>query len=82
MQDCAFGVTRESPGSGNGSVSIDWPDGGSRVIYFEAGNPVSFDQSQADGEVAMTVSRTDNGMNIVSIGEQRFEIPESVIWGG
>jgi hypothetical protein len=82
MQDCAFGVTRESPGSGNGSVTIDWPDGGGRVIFFEAGSPVSFDQSQADQGLEMAVSRTDNGINIVFIGEERFEIPDSVIWGG
>lgn len=82
VQECAFGVTRESPGSGNGSVIIDWPEGGSRAIYFEAGNPVSFDQSQADQRLEMSVSRTDNGMMIVSIGDARFEIPDSVIWGG
>lgn len=82
MQDCAFGVTRERPGSGNGSVVINWPYGGSRAIYFEAGNPVSFDQSQADQRLKMTVSRADNGMIIVIIGEERFEIPDAVIWGG
>ncbi|WP_168733056.1 SH3 domain-containing protein [Aliigemmobacter aestuarii] len=82
MQECNFGVIRESPGSGNGSVTIDWPDGGSRVIYFEAGNPVSFDQSQADQGLSMTVTRTENDMNIVMIGSERFEIPDAVIWGG
>lgn len=82
VQDCAFGVIRESPGSGSGSIVIDWPDGGSRAIYFEAGNPVSFDQSQADRGLEMTVSRTANGIIIVIIGEERFEIPDTVIWGG
>ncbi len=82
VQECTFGVIRENPGSGNGSVTIDWPDGGSRVIYFEAGTPVSFDKSQADGDVEMTVTRTDNGINIIFIGDERFEIPDSVIWGG
>lgn len=82
VQDCAFGVTRENPGSGNGSVTIDWPDGGSRVIFFEAGDPVSFDQSQADQGLEMTVSRTDDGVSAIHIGEERFDIPDSVIWGG
>ncbi|MGB3313426.1 MAG: SH3 domain-containing protein [Albidovulum sp.] len=82
MQDCPFGVTRESPGSGNGSVTVEWPDGGSRVIYFEEGTPVSFDQSQADQGLEMTVTRSENGISIVLIGEERFEIPDSVIWGG
>jgi hypothetical protein len=81
-QECTFGVFRESPGSGNGWVNIEWPDGGSRVIYFEAGTPVSFDRSQADQGLEMTIARTDNGINIVTIGADRFEIPDSVIWGG
>jgi hypothetical protein len=82
VQQCTFGVIRERTGSGNGSVTIDWPDGGSRVIFFEAGTPVSFDQSEADKGLEMTVTRTDNGINIIFIGEERFEIPDSVIWGG
>lgn len=82
MQECTFGVIRESPDSGNGSVTIDWPDGGGRMILFEAGAPVSFDRSQADQGLAMTVTRTENGINIVFIGEERFEIPDAVIWGG
>jgi hypothetical protein len=82
VQQCTFGVIRESPGSGNGSVTIDWPDGGSRVIFFEAGTPVRYDETEADGGARMTVTRTDNGINIVFIGEERFEIPDSVIWGG
>ena len=82
VQDCAFGVTRDGTGSGNGSVVIDWPDGSSRAIYFEAGNPVSFDQSQAEQGSQMTVSRMADGIMIVVIGEERFEIPDSVIWGG
>jgi uncharacterized protein YraI len=81
-QDCAFGVTRESAGSGNGFVSIQWPDGGGRVIYFEAGTPVSYDQSEAERGIDMTVSRIDNGINIILIGDERFEIPDAVIWGG
>lgn len=82
MQECQFGVIRERPGSGNGSVTITWPDGGARVIVFEAGNPVSFDQSEAEKGLTMTVTRTDNGISIVMIGDERFEIPDSVIWGG
>jgi hypothetical protein len=81
-QHCTFGVTRESPGSGDGSVTVEWPDGGSRVIFFEAGKPLSYDRSEADGDKEMTVTRTENGMNIVVIGDERFEIPDSVIWGG
>lgn len=80
MQECAFGVTREV--NGNGMVSITWPEGGGRLIFFEAGVPVSFDPSQAEQGLGMTVTRTEDGTAIVVIGTERFEIPDAVIWGG
>jgi hypothetical protein len=79
MARCRFGVVRE--GQGNGSVTVFWPDGGSRVLFFEHGAPSSFDQSQADGNVRMTVGRNAD-LFTVTIGDQRFEIPEAVITGG
>lgn len=63
-------------------VSITWPEGGGRLIFFEAGVPVSFDPSQAEQGLGMTVTRTEYGTAIVFIGEERFEIPDAVIWGG
>ena len=48
MNQCRFGVVRK--GQGNGAVTVFWPDGGNRVIFFENGTPASFDQSEADGE--------------------------------
>jgi len=79
MGSCEFGVKRE--GNGNGMVSVFWPEGGSRVIFFEDGTPVYFDQSQADGNIEMTTGR-ENDLFQVKIGEERFEIPEAVINGG
>lgn len=79
QQSCAFGVTRES--NGNGAVTIEWPEGGSRVIFFQAGIPVSYDKSQADQGREMTVAR-DGDNSIVFIGQERFSIPDAIIWGG
>ena len=79
MATCRFGVVRK--GQGSGAVTVFWPDGGNRVILFENGMPASFDQSHADGSVRMTVGR-DADLFTVTIGEQRFEIPEAVISGG
>ncbi|MFZ7093929.1 hypothetical protein [Primorskyibacter sp. 2E233] len=65
-QSCTFGVKRE--GNGNGSVTVTFPDGAGRVIFFEKGNAVSYDQSQADAGATMTVSR-DGDNSIVFIGQ-------------
>jgi hypothetical protein len=79
MRSCRFGVVRT--GRGNGTVTVFWPDGGNRLIFFENGAPASFDQSEADGDVRMTVGRNAD-LFTVTIGAQRFEIPEAVINGG
>ncbi|MCB1383991.1 MAG: hypothetical protein KDJ73_13915 [Notoacmeibacter sp.] len=79
MGQCNFGVNRE--GNGNGMITVFWPDGGSRVIFFEMNTPTSFDQSQADGDAKMTVDQNSD-LYIVTIGGQRFEIPEAVMAGG
>jgi hypothetical protein len=79
MTGCKFGVVRS--GRGTAQLSVFWPDGGNRVIFFENGRPASFDRSQVDGDVVMTVSRNAD-LFTVAIGAQRFEIPEAVITGG
>jgi hypothetical protein len=75
---CPFGVTRT--GSGSGTVSVTKPDGRTRAIFFENGRATGCDASQADpGE--FSASRQGD-LNIVRIGAERYEIPDSVIWGG
>lgn len=79
MGQCQFGVVRE--GNGSGRVTIFWPDGGNRVIFFEGGAPKSYDESQADGGAEMKV-RVEAGLFTITIGDQRFEITDTVILGG
>jgi hypothetical protein len=79
MTRCKFGVVRE--GNGNGAITVFWPDGGNRVIYFEDQTPMRYDQSQADGGARMTVRKDSDGYKI-RIGDQRFEIFEAVMTGG
>ena len=79
MTSCKFGVKRQ--GDGKADVTIFWPDGGSRAIFFEGGKPAFFDQSQADGDVKMKVSK-DADLFKITIGTQRFEIPDAVVNGG
>lgn len=79
MGSCRFGVRRE--GGGSGSITVFWPDGGNRVIFFSKGAPSRYDESQADGGARMTVHR-EADLFRVRIGDQRFEIPEAIISGG
>ena len=79
MGSCRFGVRRE--GGGSGSITVFWPDGGNRVIFFRNGAPSRYDQSQADGGARMTVRR-EADLFRVRIGDQRFEIPEAALVGG
>lgn len=79
MGQCRFGVVRN--GDGSGSITVFWPGGGNRVLFFERATPMAFDQSEADGDADMTVTK-EADLFLVRIGDQRFEIPEAVIVGG
>jgi hypothetical protein len=79
MKSCEFGVVRKS--NGNGSITVYWPNGGNRVIFFEAGTPAYFDRAQADSGAKMSVSKRSDTYT-VRIGGQYFEIPEAIITGG
>lgn len=77
--NCEFGVIRE--GNGTGSVTVFWPDAGSRVIYFEGGQAVAYDRSQADGDKELTVTRNADN-SIVFVGDERYVLPDAIIYGG
>jgi hypothetical protein len=79
MGSCAFGVVRQ--GNGSALVKISWPGGGNRVITFENGTPAGYDQSQADGGAKLAFKKNAD-LYTIGIGDQRFELPEAVIYGG
>jgi hypothetical protein len=75
---CPFGVTRK--GNGNADVTVKKPDGRSRVIFFENGKAISADVSQADpGEFRAS---KEGDLSIIRIGNERYEIPDAVVFGG
>ena len=75
---CPFGVTRE--GNGSGLVTVTKPDGRTRVIFFENGTAIGADVSQADpGEFS---AKKESDLSIILIGDERYEIPDAVIFGG
>lgn len=78
MEQCEFGVVRE--GGGAGTIEVSWPDGGKRIIFFEDGTPISFDSSEADAGAEMKVGKEVDLFH-VRIGEERFEIPDVVLFG-
>jgi len=75
---CKFGVTRE--GNGNASVSVTRPDGRERLIIFQGGKAITWNESQADRAPFRAEKSQD--LNIVHIGPERYEIPDAVISGG
>lgn len=79
MRTCEFGVVRE--GNGTGMVLVFWPWGGPRAIFFENGTPVRFDRSEADRGKTMTVTR-DADASVVAIGDERYFLPDAIIFGG
>lgn len=77
---CQAGVVRA--GNGSGWVTVFWPDAGGRVIFFEGNTPVRYDESEADGGAAFSVTQDANGTFTVMVGDARFVIPEALIVGG
>ena len=75
---CSFGVTRE--GNGTGMVMVTKPDGRTRTIFFEKGKATGYDKSQAD--TAKFKAEKKGDLNIIHIGQERYEIPNAVIFGG
>lgn len=76
---CDAGVVRE--GNGTGFVMVFWPDAGNRVLYFENGEIIRYDQSEADGGAELTVTR-DGDLQIVTVGDAVFEIVDALLVGG
>lgn len=74
MTRCAATVLRK--GSDKAEVTVTWPDGGTRVIAFDAGRPAG---SDADGNFRFT---REGSLNMIRIGEaERFEITDAVAFG-
>ncbi len=75
---CPFGVKRE--GGGSGMVTVTKSDGRTRTIFFENGTATGYDMSQADPGEFRAEKQSD--MSTIFIGQERYEIPDAVIFGG
>jgi len=79
MGQCHFGVARD--GGGSATVVVTRPDGRKRAIFFEKGKAISADLSQADGNMAFHATKHGDVYKIQA-GDERYEIPEAVVFGG
>jgi hypothetical protein len=75
---CPAGVKRQ--GGGTADVTVTKPDGRTRTIFFQNGRAVSADVSQADYG-RFSASRQGD-LNIIKIGQERYEIPDALPFGG
>jgi hypothetical protein len=74
MQSCLFGVVRDGPG--NAGVWIATGTGEERQILFEGGVPVA-----STGGGALSYARSGD-LTQVTLGAERYEIPDAVVNGG
>jgi heat shock protein HslJ len=79
ISQCEFGVARA--GGGYATVVIKKPDGRSRAIFFRMGRAIGADISQADGYKPFRATRQGD-LNLIRVGDERYEIPDAVILGG
>ncbi|WP_380872238.1 hypothetical protein ACFB49_31810 [Sphingomonas sp. DBB INV C78] len=80
---CQAGVVRKTDGSAD--LTVTWPDKRTRTLFFDAKTNVSgADTSQADGSAKYAVKgiRKAPDLIIVTIGPERYEIPDALIVGG
>ena len=75
---CPAGVKRQ--GGGTAEVTVTKPDGRTRTIFFQNGRAISADVSQADYGKFSASRQAD--LNIIKIGQERYEIPDAFVVGG
>ena len=77
MRSCRFGVVRR--GNGSATVRVFWPDGGERYLYFENGRATS---SDSESKAGISSQRQGDLNKVFNGADERFEIPDAVIYGG
>jgi hypothetical protein len=80
MTQCNFGVARA--GGGDATVVITRIDGRKRVIFFRRGIAMGPDSSQADPASFRFKATKESDLHMLRVGDERYEIPDAVIFGG
>jgi hypothetical protein len=79
MTQCDFGVARA--GGGYATVIITKPDAMKRAIFFRRGIPIGADTGEADGYGEFRAEK-ESDLNLIRVGDERYEIPDAVVLGG
>jgi uncharacterized protein YraI len=79
MTQCDFRVAR-GPG-GEATVVVTKSDGVMRALFFEGGDFLSADTSQADGYPETSATK-EADLFMIRVGDERYEIPDAVVFGG
>src|SRR5579864_4859347 len=79
---CRFGVVRNSDRSA--IVTVFWPGGGRRAIFFGADGKVTGAGTSAANRSApgKITTRKNADLNLISIGDERYEIVDAILYGG
>jgi hypothetical protein len=74
MTSCAAAIVRK--GADKADITVTWPDGGSRLISFDAGRPAG---SDAKSDFRFT---REGSLSMIRIGvSERFEITDTLAFG-
>lgn len=76
---CEFGVARA--GGGYATVVIKKPDGRTRAIFFRMGRPIGADVSESEGRHDFQATKDDD-LHRIRVWNERYEIPDAVVFGG
>ena len=81
QRDCSAGVVRNPDGTA--IVTIFWPEGRSRAIFFDASHRAfGADTSEADGSADQPFrAARESRSSVVTIGPERYVIPDSLVVG-
>lgn len=78
MGQCDFGVARA--GGGAATVVVTRPDGRPRAIFFANGVAIGAGTSEADPGAFSAERESD--LNLIRVGDERYEIPDAAVLGG
>ena len=79
MGECSFGVARG--GGGDATVVVTFSNGFRRMLFFSHGEFISGDATMS-GTGRDTDWQRDGDRHIIRVDDQRYELPDTAIFGG